>query len=68
MISDQKLEDIKLHKELLDVLDVLTVAYQRHQCPHVGELIVDTYNWANEIKRKIDTHSYYMEKIPLNMV
>ena len=67
MISDEKLEDIKVHKELVDLLDTLKRAYPT-DTEEVGKLLVDTHHLAKEYERRIGTHSYALERIPLSSI
>ena len=66
--SDWKNADIGVHKELIDILDILIKRYKRTQEPELAEEIIKMHELAKEIQHRIDTFDYPVEKISLSFI
>lgn len=66
--TQEKHEDMLLHKELLELLEIMLSCYRKNPTEYLAEQIENTYQLAMEYKHKIHTHKYPLERIPSSMV
>jgi hypothetical protein len=68
IISQWKTEDIALHNELLNIIDVLLKVYRRTNDHDLAEEITRLYGAAQDLNHRIETFNYPVEKVSLSHV